>query len=171
MEPRVYSTVHPSPDPSRLCFCFSPIHLSVPQTKTHEPSSYQSWGSEERTRSGPVLRRVVLPGEVSRTGEDTGAPSPTGRLEREASRRVRKGLEVGLRVEPPMQLIMSDFQNKPQPPGLPSLPQAPILLSLPLASTRPLLHPDFSHPLLSLSLPKKPAAGLGAAAAGGAAAG
>lgn len=31
--------------------------------------------------------------------------------------------------------------------------------------------PDFSHPLLSLSLPKKPAAGLGAAAAGGAGAG
>lgn len=70
-----------------------------------------------------------------------------------------------------MQLIMSDFQNKPQAAGLPSLPQVPILLSLPLASTRPLLPPDFSHPLLSLSPPKKPAAGLGAAAAGGAAAG
>lgn len=45
------------------------------------------------------------------------------------------------------------------------------LLSLPLASMRLLLPPDFSHPLLSLSLLKKLAAGLGAAAGGGAAAG
>lgn len=89
---------------------------------------------------------------------------------KEASRRVRKGLGVGLRAEPrmPPSSCQTSMTN-PDPPGLPSLPLA---LRLPsLASMRPLLPPDISPPLLPLSLPKKTAAGLGAAAAGGAAAG
>lgn len=99
--------------PSLLCFCFTSIHLSVLQTKRHEPSSYQTWGSE-RTRSGPALRRAALPGQVSKTGEGTGAPSLTGlRIFRvgapswleweEASRRVGKVREVDLRAESHMQ--------------------------------------------------------------------
>ena len=78
---------------------------------------------------------------------------------------------------PDAALITAHFQDERHSPGLwlsgllRSLPQAPTPLCLLLVSMRLLLPPDFSHLLLSLPPPKKPVAGLGAAAAGGVAAG
>lgn len=141
-------------------------------------------GVRENKSWPPPSRRAALRGEVSNTRGVTGAPSPTGRrmstvgayswLERdEASRKSSQRPRGG----PDVALIMACFHDERHSPGLwlsgllQSLRQAPTPLCLPLVSTRLLLPPDFSHLLLSLPPPKKPVAGLGAAAAGGVAAG
>lgn len=93
--------------------------------------------------------------------------------------RVEKGLEVCWRAESPQAApILSDFRDKPHSPGswllglqqaLPSCPHIPLPAPGPPRGSCTLQKSPIPLPLLSP--PKKPAVGLGAAAAGGAAAG